>query len=157
MRSRSNKGQLALEFAATVIFLLAFTLITVDMGFLLYGACINDKACRDAARAAAQAKDATTALSLANAAINSQRLNGDTLSSAIVSRPVIPAGGLTYQDYGGQRPPAGGLLPNVSPFVRVTTQCTSRLPFAPPAILGNVLPNSLVFQQTYTYPIVNIR
>ena len=155
--TRNRKGQLALEVAATCVFLLVFILLSVDLGFLLYGANINDKACRDACRAPAQLANAA-ALQRANAALRAQRLAGDTIGQSIVTRPVIPGGGLIYDDYGGAvHAGMGGLLPaNRTPFVTVTTQCTSTLPFAPPQLLGNTLPGTFTFRQTYTFPIVQV-
>lgn len=152
---RNRKGSLLLEFTATSIFLLGFALVTIDMAFLLYGANINDKACRDACRAAAQANNAGTARQLADATISAQRLAGDTIGQSIVTRPVITS--LVYQDFGAQRPPLGFLRPDRSPFVQITTQCNSTLPFAPPSLLGNVIPGSFTFRQTYTFPIVLIQ
>lgn len=143
MRRRSSKGQLALELASTCIFLLVFTLISVDIGCLLYGASINDKACRDAARAAAQASNAADATRQANAALARHR------AGSIITPPTLTS--LTYQDFGGS-PPA-----DESPFVTVVTQCNSTLPFAPPELLGHVMPNQLTYRQSYTFPIVRVR
>lgn len=140
---RSKKGTLAMELAATSVFLLGFTLISLDIGFLLFGASVNDRACRDACRAAAQAQNATEATRQANAVLVRHRVQG------IVTNPTLQS--LTFTDFGGN-PPA-----NQSPFVTVVTTCSSNLPFAPPQLLGNLLNNSLVYRQSYTFPIVRAR
>lgn len=139
-RERSAKGTLAIELAATSVFLLGFTLISVDIGMLLFGASINDRACRDACRAAAQARNATQATLQANAVLARHRTSG------FVTAPTLQS--LTFNDFGGN-PPA-----NQSPFVTVVTTCTSTLPFAPPQLLGNLVNNSLTYRQSYTFPIV---
>jgi Flp pilus assembly protein TadG len=151
-RNRST-GQLVIELASTCVFLLIFVLVSVDIGLLLYGAHINDKACRDACRAAAQTNNATDARRVAEAVLSGQRLAGDTVGKGIVTRPTIPAGaaGLTYVDYNGT--PA----PDESPYVTVVTECNSTLPFAPPELLGHSMNQSFTFRQSYTFPIVRVR
>lgn len=142
-RERCKKGTLALELAATSVFLLGFTLISVDIGMLLFGASINDRACRDACRAAAQSRNATEATRQANAVLARHAVQG------IVTAPTLQS--LTYNDFGGN-PPV-----NQSPFVTVVTQCNSVLPFAPPQLLGHLVNNQLTYRQSYTFPIVRVR
>lgn len=140
---RSKKGTLALELAATSVFLLGFTLISLDIGLLLFGASVNDRACRDACRAAAQARNATDATKLANAVLARHRVQGMVTAPTLVS--------LTFNDFGGN-PPA-----DESPVVTVVTTCNSTLPFAPPQLLGGLLNNRLTYNQSYTFPIVRAR
>jgi hypothetical protein len=151
-RNRST-GQLVIELASTCIFLMVFIVVSVDIGLLLYGANINDKACRDACRAAAQANNEIDARKMAEAILSGQRLAGDTMGKGIVTRPSIPAGtaGLTYVDFNGT--PA----PDESPYVTVTTECNSTLPFAPPELLGSTLNHNVTFRQSYTFPIVKLK
>lgn len=137
------------EVAASALFVVVLALLGLDLALAVLGASMNDSACRDAARAAAQANDSSKSLQMAQAALKGHKTDG-----FFVAQPAIGAlaGDFVYQDFGGS-PPA-----NVSPYVTVTTACNVRVP-APLFFYGaEFLQNgTLLFRQRYTFPIVKSR
>jgi len=127
--------------------MLVFTILTADIGVLIYGAEFNDRACRDAARAAAQGQDAQQSTQLIKAILKAHQGDG-----SYITAPTLQ--GLVYNDYGGNPPP------QVAPFVTVTTLTVAKAPFAPlmffqgPVFLQN---GSFTFSQSYTFPIVKTK
>lgn len=144
---RTKKGAMGFaEIAACSLFIVVLALLGLDICLAIFGASMNDRACRDAARAAAQANDSVKAYQLAQAALKSHNTDG-----FFVTQPVMTAGpgDFIYQDYGGSPPP------DQTPFVTVTTQCTVRVP-APIFFFGaEFLKNGTAqFRQRYTFPVV---
>lgn len=144
--SRNSCGVAIAEMAAGLTFLLVLVLVCVDAGLMLYGAFINDRVCRNAARAAAQGKSVDEAYDLAYASL---KLTAPAV--AWVKSPEI-LGDIEYQDYGGN------FTPIQSPFVSVTTR-TEVNPPAPIFFFGAqfIEGGKLVFLQTYTFPIVRVK
>lgn len=146
-RSRM-RGHLSFEIPAVCLLFLAFSFLSADMGYMLYGADFNDRACRDAARAAAQSINLTEAIRKVNGVLRTHRGNPLVMSGPALYGPVV------YQDYGGA-PPA-----QTSPFVTVTTTTTINLPFAPISIIGGATfgaSGNMAFTQSYTFPIVRAK
>lgn len=116
----------------------------LDIGFVLMASQLNERACRDAARAAAQADNYLSSLQLAQAAVAGHKADG-----YFVTAPSVDASQFTYQDFGGSAPS------NVSPFVSVTTTTTVRIP-APVFFMGASFGKNgtMQFRKTYTFPIV---
>ena len=132
-----------LELVTSALFIVVFALLGQDLALAVLGASMNDSACRDAARAAAQANDSSKSLQLAQAALKGHKSDG-----FFVSQPVLGAlaGDFVYQDFGGS-PPA-----DISPFVTVTTQCTVRVPAPLFFYSAEFLKNGLLeFRQRYTF------
>ena len=144
---RSKRASVLLELSCSCFMMLVFTILTADIGVLIYGAEFNDRACRDAARAAAQGQDAGQSTQLIKAILKSHQGDGNYIKVPTLEN-------LIYNDYGGNPPP------QVSPFVTVTVSTIARAPFAPlvffqgPVFLQN---GSFAFSQTYTFPIVKTK
>ena len=140
---RSARGFTFAEIGASSIFIIFMVIVGLDMWFLIIAAPINDASCRDAARAAAQGADSTTAGNLAASAIASRQ----NQCSMFIQAPKIVS--FTFQDYGGNPPPA------TTPYVTVTT--TSQVtPIIPLSVFGSMIigGQTVSFTQTYTYPLV---
>lgn len=146
-RSRQSAGHVLIEFVCFAFWLLLFMYITVDVCVLLLGASANDRACRDAARAAAHGSNPTEARNLAETSLKAHASGG-----YFTSQPTL-FGTITYQDYAGN-PPA-----QHTPYVVVETQSTAKLPFAPIVWFNNGFSQSgsYTFSRTYTFPIVRFR
>ncbi|MBS1954841.1 MAG: hypothetical protein JST89_11685 [Cyanobacteria bacterium SZAS-4] len=144
---RSNRASVLLELSCSCFMMLVFTILSADLGVLIYGAEFNDRACRDAARAAAQGQDAQQSARLIRAILKAHRGDGNYITAPTLQNVV-------YNDYGGNPPP------QVAPFVSVTTSTVAKAPFAPlvffqgPVFLEN---GSFKFSQTYTFPIVKTK
>ncbi|MFN8551244.1 MAG: hypothetical protein U0103_07135 [Candidatus Obscuribacterales bacterium] len=146
-RVRSQRASILIELSCSCFMMLVFTILTADIGVLIYGAEFNDRACRDAARAAAQGQDARQSTQLIRAILKAHQGDGNYIKVPTLQN-------LIYNDYGGN-PPA-----QEAPYVTVTTSTTARAPFAPlvffegPVFLKN---GSFTFTQTYTFPIVRTK
>lgn len=144
---RSRRAHILIELSCSAFMFLVFTILTADMGVLIYGAEFNDRSCRDAARAAAQGQDAEQSTQLVTAILKAHQGDGHYVVSPKLDK-------LVYNDYGGN-PPA-----HTAPYVTVTTSTTARAPFAPleffegATFLRN---NMFTFSQTYTFPIVRTK
>jgi hypothetical protein len=119
-------------------------LLCTNIGLLIMGAGINDKACRDAARSAAQASNYTAALKAARAA-----LQGHVTDGYFVSAPAMADTDLVYEDFAGNPPT------DTSPYVSVTTTTVVRIP-APFMMYGATFGagGTQTFRRTYTFPSV---
>jgi Flp pilus assembly protein TadG len=126
------------------IFLAIMAMFSADVGIVIFASAVNDRACRDACRAAAQADNYATSLKLAQAAVKAHKGDG-----YFISQPIVDTSKFVYQDYAGSPPP------DTSPFVSVTTNTTVKIP-APVVFVGiNYGTNgSMTFSKTYTFPIV---
>lgn len=139
------RGSIIFEFAISAFFLVILTYVSADVGFMLYGAAFNDRACRDAARAAAQGSSLTDATNRAQAALVAHQTNPAVMQSPALVQPIV------YQTYNGTPPP------QTSPFVTVTTSTKIKMPFAPLVVLSGLEfdpAGNLTFSQSYTFPIV---
>lgn len=142
-RQRNNKASAILELGLISALLVVISLFCLDISVLVLGSGSNERACRDAARMAAQATNASKALALAQLA--SRAYQGD---GYFVSTPVVDTPSFVYNDYAG-KPPV-----DTSPYVTVTTSCKVRLP-APIFLYGLDFNNpNMTFSKTYTFPIV---
>jgi Flp pilus assembly protein TadG len=123
--------------------LIGFSVLALDCGGAIMAFGMTDRACRDAARAAAQGSNPTEARQLANAIIGTY-----ANSSGVLTSPRIES--VTYTDFGGH-PPDGS-----SPFVTVTTSASARV-LAPLSFFGHdLLSSSFPMRKTYTFPIVKL-
>src|SRR5215469_10494077 len=127
---RSDRGSLVLELTACAFLFTFFAVMAVHVGVMIFGAFVNDRACRDAARAAAQGKTPAQATQLANAILVSHQQANSFLTSPTLQTPIV------YQDFGGSPPNQ-----QTSPYVQVTTKTTATLPFMPINFLGSVFNN----------------
>ncbi|MBS1994243.1 MAG: hypothetical protein JSS83_27215 [Cyanobacteria bacterium SZAS LIN-3] len=143
--SRKAKAFSLAEVAITSFLFVLLGVFAADICLLIFGCSVNDKACRDVVRAAAQQGDAAKALQFAIASVKNHKTDGTFIS------PITLVGGaVNYNDFGGN-PPAGQ-----TPYVQVTTKVTVTLP-APLFFFGAGFTNKLDFSQTYTSPIVKTK
>ncbi len=145
---RNRRASALVEFSAFAFLFFIFSILSVHISVALYGAFFNDRACRDAARAAAQGQNAAQATKLALSVLKAHNSAGSFLQNPVLLTPIV------YQDFGGTYPAA------TSPYVRVTTSTIATLPFRPLSFLakGTVLQDGqLKFVQTYTFPIIRVQ
>jgi hypothetical protein len=114
---RTSRGAHTVELACVLIVFAIVTVLSVDIGIVCLANSTNDQACRDACRAAAQGKDYATALKLAQAAIKSH-----AIQSPYFGTPTLDMAEFQYNDFGGDPPP------NTSPYVRLATYMTVKVP-----------------------------
>lgn len=142
-RERNARGSAAFELAAGSTIVIAIVALSLNICFAMMSYGINDRACRDAARAAAQGGSRQEATQLANAIIRSYNTNNGVLAPIVVDQ-------LSYNDFGGN-PPA-----EQSPFVTVVTRTTAKLP-APIELLGQrIFGTTLPVRKQYSFPIVKL-
>jgi hypothetical protein len=132
------------EVAVTSFLVVFLAVFTADICLLIFACSVNDKACRDVVRAAAQQPTAAKALMFAQASVANHKTDGYFIS------PISLVGGVNYQDFGGA-PPAGQ-----TPYVQVVTKVKVTLP-APLYFMASGFTNSVNFEQIYTSPIVKTK
>jgi len=131
--------------AASAFLIVLLAVFCVDITMLIFACSVNDKACRDVVRVAAQQSTGAAALQFALASVKNHQTDGFFIS------PITLYGGtVNYQDFGGN-PPVGQ-----TPYVQATTQITVTLP-APLLFFGATFTNKFNFIQTYTSPIVRTK
>lgn len=142
-----NAGHVLIEFVCFAFWLLLFMYICTDVCVLLLGASANDRACRDAARAAAHGSNSAEARTLAETSLKAHAGGG------FFTSPPKLEGAFDYHDYAGT-PPA-----QQTPYVTVETRSTAKLPFAPIVWFNNgfTQSGSYTFSRTYVFPIVRFR
>ena len=141
--NRGQRGSAAFELAAGALITIGIVAFALNVCFAMLSYSINDHACRDAARAAAQAPSAAQAFIMASNIVKSYNSNNGLLSPITV-RSVL------YTDFSGN-PPAGQ-----SPFVTVTTTSNATMP-APIEFFGKTLfGSSIPVSKTYAFPIIRL-
>lgn len=141
---RNQKGSAIIDLGFACLSLIILAIFGLNMCFALVSFSLTDRACRDAARAAAQASTPGQATQLAQAVLRSYK----SPSTLMVVQPTLA--GIQFTDFGGN-PPAGK-----SPFVAVTTRSTVKMP-APVQVFGqNVFSGTIPMQKTYIFPIVKL-
>jgi Flp pilus assembly protein TadG len=144
-RLRAATGSGFLELAVALIFMTAMLLFALDICMVLIAFGVNDRACRDAARAAAQGRNTGEALKLAKAALRQH-----ATSSALIEKPRLVENQFAYVT---SPPPKG--KPS-EPFVSVTTVTNTRVP-APIFLVGqNFGGGRIAIARRYIYPIVKL-
>jgi hypothetical protein len=144
-RARNHKAFSLAEVAATSFLFVMLGVFTANICLLIFGCSINDKACRDVVRAAAQQSTAAKALQFAVASVKNHKTDGFFISTIS-----LVGGTINYNDFAGN-PPAGQ-----TPYVQVTTQVTVTLP-CPIFFFGAGFGNQFNFTQTYTSPIIGTK
>lgn len=143
-KGRKSRAFSLAEVAASSFLVILLAIFTADICLLIFGCSVNDKACRDVVRAAAQQPNAVKALQFATASANNHKTDGFFVSSVTLPN------GLVYQDFGGN-PPAGE-----TPYVSATTAVTVHL-LAPIYFFGASFTDHITFTQTYTSPIIKTK
>lgn len=143
-RTQSGIGGF-IEIFAFALFIVVVGLLGLDVCMAIFGANVNDSACRDATRAATSADSKPKALTMANTALKAHATDG-----RFITQPTLVA--LDYQDWGGSPPP------DTSPYVSVTTQTIVSVP-APIFFFGAsfIKDGKAQFFQKYTFPIVKAK
>jgi hypothetical protein len=140
---RSSKGASFAELAVSSFLVIILCGFACDICLLIFGCSVNDRACRDATRAAAQAADSAKAWQLADGSVKNHKTDGVMISPVKLIT-------VNYNDYGGN-PPAGEC-----PYVSVWTQVQVKLP-VPLYFFGASFANDMTYTQCYTSPIVRTR
>lgn len=142
-RYRRATGSSAIELSVAALIMIAIVAFALNICIALIGYTLNDRACRDACRSAAQGANATEARQRATQILKSYQKSDPFFRNLTVDS-------VTYTDFAGS-PPAG-----ISPFVTVITSAKSDVP-CPLAIFGkDVFGSSLQFRKSYTFPIVRL-
>jgi hypothetical protein len=148
-RNRRESGSSFVELAAMSSVMVVVALLSVNICVVLFGAWINDAACRDATRAAAQRIVRADAIAAALAAARTY-----ATASGLLSRPEVLVDGANFQ-FETFRDAQGNPQPGKVPFVRVTTRMNVKLP-APVVFYGGKFTGDLTFNQSYIYPLFNL-
>jgi Flp pilus assembly protein TadG len=130
---KRRKGFGALEAVTSSIFVIVAVILSLDCWFMITAARVTDAACRDAARAAAQAPDSSTANNAALAAVQPYVQYANSMMTA-------PSVSVTYND--GANPPS---------VTVVTTMSVT--PLVPLTCLGSSL-SGVNFSQQYSFPLI---
>jgi Flp pilus assembly protein TadG len=136
---RSKQGSMMAELGVGCMIMAILAVFFLDLGAMMASYSINDRACRDAARAAAQGANNTEANNLARKIIQTYASN-----SFLTTSPQVVS--LVYNDFNGQ--PTSTEVP----YVQVTTRATIN-----PMInlLGGTI-SSFPVTKTYCFPIVKL-
>jgi len=141
-RRRSSTGSSFIELALTIMIITGMVLFALDICMLMIAYGINDRACRDAARAASRARNQGEAMNLAAAAIRYH-----DIASALIDNPTIDQSAFKFVPN-----PSGAL----QPYVSVTTRTNTRVP-APIFMLGTQIGGDQVaIAKQYTFPLMKI-
>lgn len=146
--SRNTKGSSLLELSAMGFVVIIVAIMSVNIGMLVFAAWLNDSACRDACRAAAQQESEGDAKAAAVIACNRYA----TSSGGIVGDPkvMLEAPCFEFQRWLDDN---GKPQLEKGPFVRVSTSLKARLPV--PVIFNGVgFTDLLSFNQSYTFPLL---
>lgn len=140
--SRNERGTVFAELAIGCMIMIGIAMFALDIGTAMMCFGTNDRACRDAARAAAQGSNAAEANNLARRIVQ----NFNSQSNLVTSPQVVS---VVYNDFNGT-PPDG-----VSPFVLVTTRATARA-VAPWGLGKTAIGGTFPLTKTYCFPIVKL-
>lgn len=142
--SRRSSGFSFAEVAISSFLVLVLAILGINICILVFACSVNDKACRDAVRAAAQQPTSAKAQNFALASIKNHHTDGFFISPITLTN-------FNYNDFNGNPPPAGQC-----PLVQVTTSVDVTLP-APLIFFGTTLTNKMKFSQIYTSPIIKTK
>jgi len=145
--SQRSAGHSLAELGVVGGLFMMITMLSLNIGLVALGSSSNERACRDAARAAAQGSNLDQSIRLAQACLRAHAADG-----YFVTRSTLSTADFVYEDFGGSPPP------NTSPYGEVTTTNQVRIPapfLFPTSQTGN---NGIVtFRNTYTFPIVKVQ
>jgi|AGTN01.2.fsa_nt_gi hypothetical protein len=146
---RISTGYSSLEITIAAFLMVVFSAIGIDLSLIMLGMSLNDSACRDAARAAAQTSTQSNAIKAAQSQLQVHGTDGYWISQPTLRSTSAPY--FVYQDFGGN-PPA-----NTSPYVTVTTTVNIRCP-APIFFFGTqfMVNGTIQFNRQYTFPIIKL-
>ncbi len=145
-----NTGSAFIEISVAFLVMIILTGLGLDLTLITLGMFLNDQACRDAARAAAQQNNSASALTAAQTQLKVHATDGIFISQPILVSQTSP--NFVYNDYAGS-PPA-----NQSSYVTVTTSVNIKIPA--PILFGSavyVAAGNIQFIRRYTYPIIRMK
>lgn len=148
MRSaRRHHGVSSLEITISSFLMVVLSALGLDVGLIMLGMSLNDSACRDATRAAAQQTSQIKAIQAARSQLKVHETDGYLVSKPVLTSTASPH--FEYNDFGGNPPE------NTSPYVTVTTTTVIRCP-APIFFFGTsfVQNGTIQFNRRYTFPII---
>ncbi|MDZ4837106.1 MAG: hypothetical protein SGJ27_25255 [Candidatus Melainabacteria bacterium] len=147
MKKRKLSGIAAIEIACGLVLIMVISLLAVDITILLLGYDFNDRACRDACKAASKQSSSVAAQTAASSTLKSHKADGNFVTDPIL---LTGAGDFNYQSFG---------LTGGSSSVTVTTECKVKTP-VPLTFVGNVFGErtngkdaTWTFRKRYTLPI----
>lgn len=145
--TRECHGVACIEIGIASFLMIVLAAFGLDLSLIIFGMDLNDAACRDAARAAAQQNTQAKALQAAQSQLSTHATDGFWVSQPTLKSAAAPD--FVYNDFLGN-PPA-----NVSPYVTVTTLVNIRCP-APILFFGAsfIRSGKIQFARRYTFPIV---
>jgi hypothetical protein len=144
---KRKSGQSLAELGVVGGLFVMISMLSLNIGLAALGSSSNERACRDAARAAAQGNNTDQAIRLAQASLLAHSADG-----YFVTRSTLSSSDFVYEDFGGDPPP------NTSPYVQVTTTNQVRIPAPFLFPTGQTGSNGLItFRNTYTFPIVKVQ
>lgn len=154
---RSEEGSSFIEVGIASVAMAVIVFLAMDAYVWMQAFMLNDIACRDACRAAAQASSTTSTpaaykTAAQNAAIAELQLH--SVTRPYIGNPTFVAGGYVWQDFGASNGNAMPAQPQ-TPYVRVQTSMNVNLPI-PLNAFGGLQAKPLVFQRSYSMPIVNL-
>lgn len=156
-RNNNESGSSFIEIAIASVALGVIVFIGLDAYVWTQAFMINDLACRDACRAAAQATSTINTVAAYKTAASTAAQRELTLH--IVSGPWIKNPQLVSLNYNDLGAANGGPMPPApqTPNVRVRTSLDVNLP-VPIRFMNQTVQNSgtLTFHRSYTMPIVNL-
>lgn len=141
------------ELACAMLLVVPIALFAVNIGFLSVVSFVNDAACREAARVAAEQTSLPAALAAARAVVKSFAIAGGLVSSPRVD-------GVTFKfftDNDGNPIEIRNLTQDSLsklPKVEVVTKLVARAP-APMFIGASGLVSSITMTSTYTFPVLH--
>jgi hypothetical protein len=139
-----SSGFSFIEVAISSFLVMTLAVVAINISILVFACSVNDKACRDAVRAAAQQPTAAKAQNFAMASVKNHQTDGFFISPVQLTS-------FNYNDFGGSPPPSGQC-----PMVQVTTSVDVTLP-APLLFFGATMTNKMKFSQIYTSPIIKTK
>lgn len=148
IRKSNSRGMSIFEMVGLGFVLVLVALMALNVGLLLFAAWLNDNACREATRAAAQQDTEEAAKEAAKLALT----NFVTASGSIVGSPeiLLDKNSFEYQVFPDED---GRPQLDKGPFVKVSSKLETRLP-APIILTSSGLSNKITFAQTYTFPLI---
>lgn len=147
MRGRRHSGHVLIELILACVLIIPLSILGCSLLVVEIAVGANDRICRNACRAAAEASDAATSLKLAQAVLATQNVHG-----AFYGPVTLNASQFVYQDYAGNCPEGE------TPHVSVTTQMPCVTPAPVRFISSHIgLPSTLTFVRTYRFPIVKLK
>lgn len=145
---RSRRGFSSVEVSISCALMICVVALALDLTLLNFATAMNDAACRDAARAAAQCNNSASALQAAQIQMKMHATDGFFISQPTLTSTSSPD--FVYEDYAGDAPE------DTSPYVTVTTSVNVRMP-CPIVFFGSSFygpGGTIVFKRQYSFPII---